>query len=119
MEVNGYCGNSLLLESVLEALSEIGCPIYSTELIQYMQARRLPNYPSLTSRRIERFMLSHLEKHEIRGTPLLQPSLCPALTVPRGEPIIRLMARSDWPLESRIVTATTARLRHLHIIARL
>lgn len=108
-----------LLESALEALYDIGCPIYCTEMAQYIKARWAHTYASLTSTRIERLMLSHIKKCG-KGTSSLPPSsLCPTLTGIRGEPIMRLIARTDWSLEWRIIAATTGRLRHLRITARL
>lgn len=45
--------------------------------------------------------------------------LCFGLTHDRAEPIKRLWARSDWPLEERIVAPTTGRVQHLRMTARL
>lgn len=84
-----------------------------------MRARWASAYASLTPARLERFMLIHIRKCEIEKPSLPQPCLCPALTATRGEPIIGLITRSDWPLEWRIISSTTGRLRHLRITARL
>lgn len=108
-----------LVETLLEALSNLDCPAYSSELSLYLRARWGNAYPSATPSRIERLMCKDFHLFEIKGALPSDISLCPALTAERGEPILRLMTRADWPLSHRLVAATTGRLRHLRITARL
>ncbi len=104
--------------AALHGLSDFRYLVYSKELCLYIQARWPGIYDSLIPTRIQRLMLSSLDKYEAEGLGETQTTLCPALTAVRGETIITLIARSDWPLESRLLAATTGRLRHLKITAR-
>ena len=99
---------------VLDALEDLGCPAYSRELAPYARAR--------FGRHIAPERFGSLGKDEVnaylRGAhrPVW---LCYALTHDRHAPIKRLWARSDWPLERRIVAPTTARVQHLMMTERL
>lgn len=107
-----------LYVAVLEGLSALGCPVYGKELAVYLHALLATTRTFPTPARIERLMLSFLNKYEIGRLRAVHPMLCPALTM-RGETIIRLITRSDWSLEWRLIAATTGHLRHLRITARL
>jgi hypothetical protein len=113
----GIADAAVLCEALLEALSELSCPAYTSELSSYLRARYGKLGRALTPTRIERIIGNNILMH--RAEALINPSLCTALTSEHGEPVIRLIARTDWLLARRIVAATTGRARHLLITARL
>lgn len=101
---------------VLDALDDLGWPAYSREIAQYCEARY--------GRTIESTRFGALRADEVKSFrhPARRPRpvwLCNAITADHGEAIKRLLARSDWPLERRIVAPTTGRVQHLMITARL
>jgi hypothetical protein len=100
---------------ILDALEDLGWATYSRELALYIQSRY--------GRRIPPARFGTLANDEMRayrqgGTPRTV-WLCFGLTFDRHQPIKRLWARSDWPLEWRIVAPTTGRIQHLKITSRL
>lgn len=101
---------------ILDALQDLGWPAYSRELALYCQARY--------GRKIAATRFGTLAADEEKA--YLRPSrrpqslwLCFALTFDRHQPIKRLMARSDWPLPTRIVAPTTGRVQHLWMTRRI
>jgi len=112
-------GNIALEDTLLAAIAELGCPAYTEELALYLRARHGVTYRTLTPVRIERLVERNLRRHEAEGTALPEPALCAAFTAEHGEPIMKLVARTDWPLERRVVAATTGWVRHLFLTARL
>lgn len=111
--------NAPFSDASLEALTELSCPVYTEELALYLRARHGNVYRRLTPIRIERTVESNLNKYRAGGIPLPGPSLCTGLTAEYGEPIMKLMARTDWSVERRVMAATTGRVRHLVLTARL
>jgi hypothetical protein len=108
-------GSKPLQEALLEALSTLSCSTYSSELSLYLRARW---GESTTPSCIERLVHRDFRLFERTVDLPSDISLCPALTAERGEPILRLITRADWPLSHRLISATTGRLRHLCITAR-
>jgi hypothetical protein len=104
---------------LIEALSELNCPAYTSELSHYLRARYGKSSRALTPTRIERVVGNNILVHREGGMPSINPSLCTALTSEYGEAIMRLISRTDWPLARRVVAATTGRARHLLMTARL
>jgi hypothetical protein len=100
---------------MLDSLEDLASPAYSRELALYCEARYGRKVPA------ERFgTLASDEIAAYRKAPGRRPVyLCFALTADRHEPIKRLLARSDWPLECRVVAPTTGRVQHLKITAAL
>lgn len=115
----GMACAAVLCEALLEALSELACPAYTSELVPYLRARYGKFGSPLTPTRIERTIENNILTRRAEGSSLTKPSLCTALTSEHGEPIMKLIARTDWPLAQRVVGATTGRARYLLITARL
>lgn len=111
--------NSTFYDTLLGALAELDCPAYVEELALYLRARHGTVHRTLTPTRIERMVESNLRRHRAEGTALPEPALCTALTAEHGEPIMKLVARTDWSVERRMMAATTGRVRHLLLTARL
>lgn len=101
-------------EVLLDALSELGFPAFSRQLRLYVKARY--------GREIPQTRFGTLASDEVkafhRGTSRAV-WLCFALLADRFERIGSLWARSDWPLEWRVVCPTTARVQHLRMTIRL
>lgn len=112
-------GNIPLGGALLAALAELTCPAYTEELALYLRARHGVMYRKLTPIRIERMVERNLGRLEAGGMALAEPALCTVLTAEHGEPVMKLVARTDWPLERRVAAATTGRRRHLLLTARL
>lgn len=101
---------------ILDALQDLEWPAYSRELALYCHA--------LTGRELKPERFGTLSKDEYvaytqkksRPRPVW---LCHALTHDRHQAIKRLWARSDWPLESRVVAPTTGRIQHLKVTVKL
>lgn len=113
-EASGGVQRRPLRALILDALEEIGSPTYTRELILFLRARYGREVPPT------RFgSLSSDERNAFeRGGP--RPVwLCHGITWDRGEAIKRLWARSDWPLERRLVAPTTGRVQHLLLTRRL
>lgn len=106
-------------DALLEALAELSCPAYTEELALYLRARHGSVCRTLTPTRIGRMVESSLGRYRGRAIPLLTPSLSTALTAERGEPIMKLVVRTDWSIGQRVVAATTGQVRHLLLTARL
>jgi DNA-binding LacI/PurR family transcriptional regulator len=101
-------------EVVLECLEDLGCPANGRELAMYASARYGRELPSV------RFGSLGADERTAYVKGAVRPVwLCHALSHDRGEVVRRLWARSDWPLERRIVAPTTARVQHLKLTARL
>jgi hypothetical protein len=100
---------------VLDALEDLRWPAYTREIAHYCQARY--------GRELSPTRFGTLASDEIRsyvkGKRPQTVWLCFGLTSTRGEAIRRLWARSDWPLEQRIVAPTTGRIQHLRMTLRL
>lgn len=111
--------NVALREALLEALSELTCPAYTDELAPYLRARHGRVYRTLSATRIEREVEGVFHRYGAEDVSPSEPSLCTAITAEHGESIMKLIARTDWPLTQRVVAATTGRVRHLLITARL
>jgi hypothetical protein len=105
---------STLRAKVLDALDDIGWATYTRQLGPYLEARHGERVaPS-------RFgVLAADEQAAFRNGRPRPVYIGFALTWDRGEPIKRLLTRSDWPLEQRIVAPTTGRVQHLRVLARL
>lgn len=103
---------------VLDALEDIGWPTYSRELAQFCSAwtgRTIQpeRFGSLANDEMKSFQRS------LEGSRVRPVWLAFALTHDRHQPIKRLWARSDWPLEQRIIAPTSGRIQHLKLTARL
>jgi hypothetical protein len=101
-------------EAILDALEELGVMAYSRELVLYVKARY--------GRDVAPARFGTLDKDEQNAFDNGRPKavfLCHGITSDRFEGIKRLWARSDWPLEARIVAPTTGRIQHLRITAQL
>lgn len=100
---------------VLDSLEDFGFMAYTREignLCKALYGRDIPStrFPSLTG------------EEENAFTKQARPRsvwLCYALTFDKGDAIKRLLTRSDWPLEERIVAPTTGRVQHAKITKRL
>jgi hypothetical protein len=115
---------------VLDALDDLGWPVYSRELMLYLRARYgrdvgATRFGTLGSDEAAAF-IKRGEAGVGRGStePVGRPGprpvwLCFALTFDRGEAIKRLWARSDWPLERRVMAPTSGRIQHLKMTKRL
>jgi hypothetical protein len=113
---------------VLDALDDIEWPAYSRELMHYVRARygrhvnptRFGTLASDESAAYDKRQRKAVTSGRSGARP--EPRavwLCFALTYDRGEAIKRLWARSDWPLDRRIVAPTTGRVQHLKLTKRL
>jgi hypothetical protein len=103
---------------VLHILEEFGWPAFTREVGAYARARYgreiLPTrFGPLMSDEAKSFLRRDGAKSQSRAV-----RLCYALTWNRAEPIKRLLARSDWPLEQRIVASTTGRVQYLKMTQR-
>jgi hypothetical protein len=93
---------------VLDALDDLGWPTYTRQIGPYIEAR--------TGDKIAptRFgVLARDEKNSFNSSRARPVYLGFALTSVRGEAIKRLLVRSDWELERRVVAPTTGRVQHL------
>ena len=98
---------------ILDALQDIGFPCYSQQLGVYVRAR--------FGREVTptRFGSLSVDEEKAFGRGTARPVwLCHALTSDRAEPIKRLWARSDWPLETRLVTPRFGRIQYLRAAAK-
>jgi hypothetical protein len=101
-----------LREVVLDQLHATGSMVYSQTIAQVFRAKFDRDLPST------RFgTLSSDEQKGFDSGRAKAVFLCHGLTYDRGEAIKRLWARSDWPLENRIVAPTTGRVLFLRIAA--
>lgn len=101
---------------LLDSLEDLGWPAYTRELALYCEARygrKIPptRFGTLAADEVEAY-----RKSDGKSRPVW---LCFALTHDRHEPIKRLLARSDWPVDRRIHGPTTGRIQHLWITNRL
>lgn len=115
---------------VLDALDDLGWPTYSRELMLYLKARygrtiSSTRFGTLGSDEVKAFA-KRGSSDEVTATsdgiPRAGPRpgwLCFGLTYDRGEAIKRLWARSDWPLDRRVVAPTSGRIQHLKLTKRL
>lgn len=98
---------------VLDALTEIGFTCYAQQLMLYIKARY---GRGLNPTRFGTLSVDE-ERACSRGTS--RPVwLCHGLTFDRAEPVKRLWARSDWSLESRLVTPIFGRTQYLRAAAK-
>jgi hypothetical protein len=115
---------------VLDALDDLGWPTYSRELMLYLKARYGRNvtatrFGTLGSDEIKAFSNRTSAEESAAPTDGVRRAgprpvwLCFGLTHDRGEAIKRLWARSDWPLERRVVAPTSGRIQHLKLTRRL
>lgn len=102
-------------ELVLDSLDELGWPAYTREITQYSAAR--------FGREIAATRYGSLMKDEMQafrpGTSRRPVWLCFALTSDRHQAIKRLLCRSDWPLDRRILAPTSGLVQYLNLTARL
>lgn len=98
---------------VLDALAEIGFTCYAQQLALYIKARY---GRELNPTRFGTLSVDE-ERAYSRGTSRLV-WLCHGLTFDRVEPVKRLWARSDWPLERRLVTPIFGRTQYLRAAAK-
>jgi hypothetical protein len=99
---------------VLDCLEDLKWMGYAREVAQYSAARY--------GREISPTRFGPLVKDEVASylKRARRPVwLCFALTHDRFEPIKRLLGRSDWPLECRIVAPTSGRIQYLKLTSRL
>jgi len=99
---------------VLDCLEDIGWMAHTREIAQYSAARYGRDIPPT---RFGPLIKDEAASYQSRGTRPVW--LCVGLTHDRFEPIRRLLGRSDWPLERRIVAPTSGRIQHLKLTARL
>lgn len=98
---------------VLDALDEIGFCCYAQQLMLYIRARF---GRELSPTRFGTLSVDE-ERAYARGTT--RPVwLAHGLTFDRAEPVKRLWARSDWPLERRLITPAFGRKQYLRAAAR-
>lgn len=104
---------STVRAKALDALEDLGFVTFTRQLGPYVEARYGGKLPAA------RFgVLARDEERAYRSSRPRPVYLCFGLTQ-NGEPIKRLLARSDWPLEERIVGPTTGRVQNLKMTARL
>jgi len=100
-------------QRILDALNELGQPVLSRDLQVYVEARY--------GERIEATRFGSLRRSEMdsydRGS-LRRVWIAYGLT-DRGEAVKRLLARSDWELERRVVGPLTGRALFFSLTARL
>jgi hypothetical protein len=102
----------------LDILEEFGWPAFTREVGAYARARY---GREILPTRFGPLMSDEAKSFHRRDGAKSQPRaarLCYALTWNRAEPIKRLLARSDWPLEHRIVAPTTGRVQYLKMTQR-
>lgn len=93
---------------VLDALDDFAWPAYTRQIGPYIGARTGDRIPP------GRFgVLARDEQKSFDSSRAHPVYLGFALTSGRGEAIKRLLVRSDWELERRIVAPTTGRVQHL------
>lgn len=93
---------------VLDALDDLGWPAYTRQIGPYIEARMGDKIAPT------RFgVLARDEQNSFNSSRARPVYLGFALTSVRGEAIKRLLVRSDWELERRIVAPTTGRVQHL------
>jgi hypothetical protein len=100
--------------ALLDALDELGSMAYSRQLLLYIKAR--------WGREISPARFGTASKDEERAFDSRRSHpvyLAHGLTSQRFEPIKRLWARSDWPIDKRIVAPTSGRVLYLHMTARM
>jgi hypothetical protein len=100
--------------ALLDALDELGTMAYSRQLLLYIKAR--------WGREIAPARFGTASKDEERAFDSRRPHavyLAHGLTSQRFEPIKRLWARSDWPIDKRIVAPTSGRVLYLRMTARI
>ncbi len=107
---------STMRAKVLDALEDVGWPTYARQLGPYIEARHGLRVPPARFGVLARDEQNAFRARAKRPRPVY---ICFALTWDRGEPIKRLLARSDWPLEQRLVAPTTGRVQHLKVTVRL
>lgn len=100
---------------VLDALEDLAWPATSRDLVGYLEAR--------VGRRVSSTRFGTLGSDEAAafertggGRPVW---LCFGIDIASGKPIKHLWGRSDWPLKHRLVAASTGRVQHLKMTARL
>ena len=107
-------GSRTVRALVLDILHELAWPAYSREIASFGKAWADKNLKS------ERFGTLSKDEFEAFTQGRTRPVwLCHALTYDRHQAIKRLWARSDWPLETRIIGPMTGRVQHLKITIRL
>jgi hypothetical protein len=106
-------GGRSMRDLVLDALDEIGFCCYAQQLMLYIKARfgRELNPTRFGTLSVDE------ERAYARGTSR-QVWLAHGLTFDRAEPVKRLWARSDWPLERRLVTPAFGRVQYLRVAAK-
>lgn len=98
---------------VLDALEDLGWPAYTRQIAQYVESRTGDKIPP------PRFgVLARDEQKSFISSRVRPVYIGFALTSVRGEAIKRLLVRSDWSLERRIVAPTTGRVQHLMMTKR-
>ena len=102
-------------EMVLDALGDLEWSAYTREcatLIEARLGRKIPptRFGTLAADEVKAFLN--------KGSDSRTVWICFGLTADRYEPIKRLLARSDWPLERRIYAMTTGRLQYLWMTKR-
>lgn len=98
---------------VLDALDEIGITCYAQQLLLFIKAR--------FGRELNptRFGTLSVDEERAFARGASRPVwLCHGLTFDRAEPVKRLWGRSDWPLESRLVTPAFGRTQYLRAAAK-
>jgi hypothetical protein len=105
-------------ETLLDVLDDVAWPTYSRELSQLCSALlgrtiQPERFGSLANDEMKSFQRS------LEGSRVRPVWLCFALTHDRHQPIKRLWARSDWPLDWRIIAPTSGRIQHLKLTAKL
>jgi hypothetical protein len=102
-----------LRQQVLDALDILGVAALSREIQAFVA--------SVYGDEVEPTRFGSLRREELRSYDNSRPRslyIAYGLTE-RGEAIKRLLCRSDWPLEERVVAPTTGRVQHLRMTLRL
>lgn len=102
-------------EMVLDALADLEWPAYTRECATLIEARLGRKIPAT---RFGTLAADEVAAYLNKGSDSRSVWVCFSLTADRYEPIKRLLARSDWPLERRIHALTTGRLQHLWMTKR-
>ena len=106
-------GGRPVRDLVIDALDEVGVPTYAAQLSIYIKARF---GRAIASSRFG--PLSRDEQAAFKGGRPRAVWLCHSLQFEHLDAVRRLWARSDWPLETRIIGPLTGRVLFLQQAAR-
>lgn len=98
---------------LLDALDDLGLPAYSREAQQFLR--------SVTGEWIEptRFSSLRMKERDAFDRKAGRTVYMGCAITERGEAVKRLLVRSDWLLEDRVVASTTGRCQYLRMTEKL